>query len=166
MKPFHKRIAYTALLLSLSLIIGTIEHSLPPVIPALPFLRLGFSNIIVLFALIVAGAPSAFIIAALKSALVPLFVGNPVMILYSLPSSLLSLTAALLLVRFLRAGLPAVSVTASIVHNFSQLSVAAVITGTAAVFAYAPYLFLTASLAGLVTGVITYFAVRYVPIIK
>lgn len=164
-KPYFnvKRLAYTAVTLSAALIIGVIESLLPPVVPLLPFLRLGLSNIVLLFALIVLGPGEAFLIAALKSLLVPLFVGNPVMIAYSLPSALLALAASAALAYTKKLGLPLISTVGSLVHNLTQLCVAAMMTGTAVVFGYAPYLVFTGTLAGLAVGFATYLAIRYFP---
>jgi len=158
-----RKLTTTAVILSAALIVGVIESLLPPVIPVLPFLRLGLSNIVLLFALIVLGLRPAFLIAALKSILVPLFVGNPMMIAYSLPSALLSLGVSALLAYTKRLGLPLISTVGSLVHNLTQLCVAALMTGTAIVFGYAPYLIFTATLAGLAVGVATYLVIKYFP---
>ncbi|MDD3947185.1 MAG: Gx transporter family protein [Clostridia bacterium] len=158
-----KMIAYTAITLSAALIIGVIESLLPPVIPALPFLRLGLSNIVLIFALVALGAAPAFTIAFLKSVLVPLLVGNPIMIAYSLPAALLSLGATALLVYTRKFGLPTVSTVASLVHNMVQLCVASLMTGTALVFGYAPYLIFTGTLTGLAVGFAAYLILRFFP---
>jgi heptaprenyl diphosphate synthase len=158
-----KKLASTGITLSAALIIGIVESLLPPVIPVLPFLRIGFSNIVLLFALIVFGPREAFLIAALKSVLVPLFVGNPVMIAYSLPSAILSLGVSASLACTKKLGLPLISTISSLVHNLSQLCVAALMTGTAIVFGYAPYLIFTGTLAGLAVGLTTYFVIRALP---
>jgi heptaprenyl diphosphate synthase len=163
MKTPARRIAHTAIVLSAALIIGLIESLIPPVIPALPFLRLGLSNIALIFALIVLGAPPAYAIAIFKSVLVPLMVGNPVMIAYSLPSSVTALTATSLLARSQRLGLPVISAFSAIIHNMAQLCVAALMTGTPLVFGYAPYLIFTGIISGVGIGVISYLLIRYLP---
>jgi|AGTN01.1.fsa_nt_gi Predicted membrane protein len=164
MKTDTKQIAYTALLLSLSLIIGVIEHMLPPIVPAVPFLRLGLSNVVVLYTLVVLGFYPALTITILKSVLVPLFAGNPAMIMYSLPSTLLAFLLMAALVKFFKSGMIAVSASASVVHNFVQLSVAAIVTESAAVFSFAFYLLPLAVAAGAATGLIAYFGIKYIPV--
>lgn len=158
-----KNIAYTAVTLAAALIIGVIESLLPPVIPVLPFLRLGLSNIVLIFALVVLGAAPAYIIATLKSVLVPLFVGNPVMIAYSLPASIISLTVTALLAYTRKTGLPVISALSSLTHNMVQLCVAALMTGTAIVFGYAPYLVFAGTLTGIAVGFAAYLVIKFFP---
>lgn len=162
-KPSSKKIALTSITLAIALIIGTIESLMPPVIPVMPFVRLGLSNIVLIFALVTLGASPAFIIAILKSVLVPLFVGNPIMIAYSLPSAAASLAATALLANTQKIGLPTISVVAALVHNIVQLCVAAVMIGTTLVFGYAPYLIFVGSIAGLGVGIASWLLIRYFP---
>lgn len=158
-----RKIAFTAITLAIALIIGVIESLMPPIIPIVPFVRLGLSNIVLIFALVALGASPAFIIAILKSVLVPLFVGNPIMIAYSLPSAVASLAATALLAHTKKIGLPTVSVVAALIHNIMQLCVAAVMTGTTLVFGYAPYLIFVGSITGLVVGIAAWLTIKYFP---
>ena len=89
MKLNSKRLALTGILLSFSLIIGTIENYLPPIIPGLPFVKIGFSNVVITFALLTCGLVPTLIIGVFKSVLVPLFVGNPMMIAFSLTATVI-----------------------------------------------------------------------------
>ncbi len=164
MKKFSSRkLAYTAVLLAVALTAGSIEALLPPVIPALPFVRIGFSNVVTIFCYLVLGFPSALAVSALKSVLVPIFVGNPVMALYSLTASVGSFVVSALLLRLKRMGLPVISILGAITHNMLQLCVAALMTGSAIVFGYAPWLVITGAGAGLATGVTLYLLVRFLP---
>lgn len=163
MRSDSLKTARAALILASALILGLVENMLPPVIPAIPFIKLGLSNVVVAFAAIVVGAPYAFLTSILKSVLVPLFVGNPVMIAYSLAGGLTSAAVTVGLICIKKLSLPFISVLASLTHNFAQLCVAMLMTKSAAVIAYAPLLLLTGTAAGMVTGVIIYVAVKYLP---
>ena len=61
------RIAYTALFLSLSLVLSWLEMQLPqaPFLP--PGVKLGLSNVVTMYCLFFVNAPSAFLVAFLKS---------------------------------------------------------------------------------------------------
>lgn len=163
MKQNSLKIARAAMTLAAALILGLVENMLPPVVPAVPFIKLGLSNVAVAFAAIVVGAPYALLTAILKSVLVPLFVGNPIMIAYSLAGGFASCIVTVILIYVKKLSLPFISVLASLTHNFSQLGVAVLMTGSFAVAAYSPVLLLTGTAAGIVTGVIIYVAIKYLP---
>ncbi len=163
MKLNTKKLSLTAILLAFALIIGTIEHSLPPLIPYLPFVRVGLSNVVVLFSAIVVGVFPAVIICILKSTLVPLFIGNPMMIAYSLSASFISLICAILLIKTKKIAIPTIAIFSSIVHNVVQLCVASIIMENTYSFAFLPYLAVIATISGLTTGIITYLLIKFLP---
>ncbi len=163
MKQNSLKIARAAMILASALILGLVENLLPPVVPAVPFIKLGLSNVAVAFAALTLGAPYAIMTAVLKSVLVPLFAGNPVMIAYSLAGGFLSAAVTVILIYIKKLSLPFISVLASLTHNFAQLSVAVLMTGSLAVTAYAPVLAFAGVAAGIITGVTIYVAVKYLP---
>lgn len=158
-----KYVVYTAILLALSLIIGVIENLIPAMIPTLPFIKVGFSNIVIIFAIVAVGTPSALVISILKSILVPLFVGNPVMIAYSLCASLTATLFMSILLNMRAFGILIVSIIGAIIHITMQLLVASLMTSTFMVFSYFFYLALIAIISGLVTGIISYILIRFFP---
>ncbi|HHU43684.1 MAG: Gx transporter family protein [Bacillota bacterium] len=157
-----KNLAIASMLLAASMIIGVVENLIPPIIPFLPYVKLGLSNVVIIIAILLLNYKYAFAIIALKSILVPLLVANPVMILYSLPSSLLSvaLTTALLYTR--RLSIPVISVLSAILHNIIQLCVAAIMTNSL-VFGFLPYFIIIGSVSGLITGIISFVTIKYIP---
>ena len=158
-----KRIALVSILLTLALIIGIIESLIPPLIPIFPYIRVGFSNIIVLYTLITMQVKDAYLVAILKSIFVGIFVGNPIMILYSLPSSVISLSIAYLIISFKKNSLPAISAISAIAHNITQLVVAALIMQTLLVLSYVPYFILIGSISGFGVGCIVYLLLKKMP---
>ncbi|HIV00738.1 MAG TPA: Gx transporter family protein [Candidatus Stercoripulliclostridium merdipullorum] len=165
MPSFRARyLAVSAMLTAVTLIIGTVEHLLPPILPALPFVRLGFSNLAIAFIVIAFDRRAAVVAALLKSLLVPLFVGNPIMILYSLPATLSSLGVTILLIKG-RVLLPLVGAVSAVVHNVVQLLVAAWMTASTLVFYYFPYLLLIGIASGLLTGSVLWLLIRFFPIL-
>lgn len=158
-----RRLAYTSVLLAVALTAGSIEAALPPIVPALPFIRIGFSNVVTLYCFLVLGFPSAIAVTALKSVLVPIFVGNPIMAIYSLTASIGSFLVCALLLYIKKSGIPVISMIGAVVHNMLQLCVAALMTGSIAVFGYVPWLIITGAGAGLATGVTLYLLIKYLP---
>ncbi len=158
-----KKLALTGILLALALIIGTIENYIPPIIPVLPFVKIGFSNVVILFSCITLGFTPTLAISIFKSVLVPIFVGNPMMIAYSLSASIVSLLISYMLLYIKKVGIPTVGIIGAIVHNMVQLSVASIIMNDVYVFGFIPYLIATGFVAGLVTGIISFLLIRYMP---
>lgn len=163
MKTQHKKLALTGVLLALALIIGTIESVIPPIIPALPFVRIGLSNVVITFTLITLGVFPALVITISKAVLVPLFVGNPMMIAYSIGGAILSFIASFLLIQLKKLSLPTIGSVSSILHNVGQLIVASLIMQSTHVFGFFPYLFITGFISGILTGILTLLLVKYLP---
>lgn len=157
-----RKIAFSALLLAVSMIIGVIENLTPPIVPALPYIKIGFSNIVIIIAIVLLDYRYALTIISLKSVFVPLFIGNPIMILYSLPAVIISTLISTLLIKLKKFSITIISVVSAVVFNFVQLVAAAFMTNYL-VFGFLPYFILIGSLAGFVTGVIAFLAVKYLP---
>lgn len=158
-----RKLASTAALLALALVIGAAESAAPPFFPLLPFVRIGFSNVVILFACIAVGGFPSLIIAVAKGVLVPLFIGNPAMIMYSLSGSLISALLSIFLVKTKRLGLTSIGVLSALSHNLAQLVVASLVMETAVVWGYAPYVIIAACAAGAATGTIVFFTIKIFP---
>lgn len=163
MKISAKKIAVTALLTALSMLLGIVESLLPPIIPALPFVRIGLGNAVIGFTVIVLGTPYALTVSLIKSVTVPLIVGNPVMAIYSLTGGLISAVVTAVLINAEKLSLPVIGIISSIAHNLSQITVAAIMTSTAAVFSLAVPLLLFGAAAGFGTGTIQFLLIKTLP---
>ena len=152
-----KKAAQTAVLLAVALILGFLENLLPPIIPILPYAKIGLGNAAVLLALIWLGVPYAAVILFLKCVIIGLFSGAPTMILYSLGGGILSFAIMAVLLYIGANGVPAISAAGGIMHNVGQILVAIAFTGTAGVALLLVYLALFGAVAGGVIGVIVYF---------
>lgn len=144
-----KRIATTALLLAVALVLGYFE-SLLFHLPGVPGLKLGLANITVLLALDQFGAPYALGLSVGKAVLTAFLFGNPVALLYSLFGSVLSWAGMSLGKRGF--GVLGVSVIGSVLHNAGQLAVACLLTQSTAPIGYAPILLAGGTLFGALTG--------------
>ncbi|MGI6700992.1 MAG: Gx transporter family protein [Christensenellales bacterium] len=158
-----RRAAFTGVFTAVALIISLFEYLLPPIVPVLPYARAGISNIIILGAIFLIGVKEAYLIIIIKSVLTAVFMGNPQMILYSLPSGLISLTLMCLLIKTSKFSLTAISMSGGAVHNLVQLGVAAAITQSFAVFVYTPYLTGFGAVAGVATGIAGYMLIKKFP---
>ncbi|SHI02225.1 heptaprenyl diphosphate synthase [Sporobacter termitidis DSM 10068] len=155
--PDVRGLALTALLFALSVVLALVESALP-VPPGLPGVRLGLSNIVVMYALFFLRRRDAFVIAVLKAAFV-LLTRGAVAGLLSLAGGLSSLgvmTLFILLCRRKSEQLP-VSVAGAVFHNLGQLAVASAVLGVA-LWYYLPVLLLSGAAAGCATALLLRFS--------
>lgn len=149
------RIALVAILCGLALCLGFLESLIPPIPFFPPGAKLGFSNIITMFAAGSLGLPSALLIAALKGGFAFITRGATAGIM-SLSGGILSAAAMYLLMKYARKmlGLIGISVICALCHNAGQLLAAVFITDTASIVYYAPALALFGIATGTVTGIV------------
>ena len=155
-----RKVTGLASLLAVALLLGFVETILPPVMPLLPYARLGLGNVAVLLCLMWYGLPAAGIVLAVKCVVLGLFSGAPVMILYSLGGGVLSLFGMFLLLKLNKNGLPAISAVGGVMHNVGQVLVAMLVTSTPSIAVVLIYLSLFGAVAGVLTGFIAYFVHR------
>lgn len=154
MKKNYK-IALVAILCGLALCLGFLESLIPPVPLLPPGAKLGFSNIITMFAAGSLGLPSALLIAAVKGGFAFITRGATAGIM-SLSGGILSAAAMYFLMKYARKalGLIGISVICALCHNAGQLCAAIFITDTASIAYYAPALALFGIATGTVTGIV------------
>lgn len=154
MKKNYK-IALVAILCGLALCLGFLESLIPPIPLLPPGAKLGFSNVITMFAAGSLGLHSALLIAALKGGFAFITRGATAGIM-SLSGGVLSAAAMYILMKYARKalGLIGISVICALCHNAGQLFAAIFITDTASIVYYAPALALFGIATGTVTGII------------
>ncbi len=156
-----RKIALSGLLLALALIISVVENYLPPIIPALPYAKIGLGNVVLLASFMLLGVWQGYCILLLRCLLTAVFAGNYVALLWSLPSALVAYTVMIILYKSRLFSVCGVSIVGGMLHNFVQILVATIVVGKS-VFAYLPYMMLAGALAGFATGTICYFVLKAV----
>ena len=145
---------------SCALIVFIIEAQLPQLIP-IPGIKPGLSNIVTLCALYIMGAKDAFIILILRVLLGSFFSGTPVTLIYSLSGGILAFISMIINKKLtVESQLPFVSISGAIFHNLGQIITAWIMMKSSAVFAYLPWLMISAVLTGLLTGVSAKFIIK------
>lgn len=157
-----KRLTVLAVVTALGLITFLIECLFPPLF--IPGAKMGLSNIFSLAALIILGPAEALIVVAARTLLGCFFTGFSAL-MYSLPAGVIavSLEAVLLYTLHPKISLIAVSVIGAVTHNIVQNIIFALVTQSAAVLSYSPYLALIGAVSGLIVGLTVYFIVKKVP---
>ena len=154
-----KRIALAGLFLALSLIVGVLENMLPPIVPALPYAKLGLGNVVLLACFLLVGVWQGYVILILRCFLTAVFSANFSSMLWSVPSALVAYTAMVLLAKSGFFSTTGISVVGAMLHNAMQILVAAFIVGSNVVV-YLPYMLVAGFVAGFATGIICHFVVE------
>ncbi len=149
------------LLFALALALSLLEGVLAPLLPVpLPGVRLGLSNVAVMYCLFLLGIGQALLLSCLKS-IFALYVRGISAAFLSACGGLCSIAGMLLLRNLLRRGkgkdepYTAVSIVGAVAHNMGQLAGAAVLLrGGAALRYYLLPLVLTGVIVGCVTGML------------
>lgn len=147
-----KNIARYALLVALAMVLSWLESLL--VFPGLlPGMKVGLTNLVVLFALYRMGLRDAACISLARVLLVSMTFGNAYSFAYSLAGAVLSLAVMAGLKKLDKFSILGVSIAGGVCHNAGQLAVAIAVLGTARLGWYFPALLLSGTAAGVVIGV-------------
>lgn len=151
MNSTTKKLTQVSLIAAVALVLSAIEMMLPDLPFMVPGMKLGLSNITIMFALFVLDLPSAFFIVFVKSMLA-LFMRGTTSFLMSLAGGIISTLIMYLLINIKKPkfGYIGIGVEGAFFHNFAQLMVAFLFTDKT-IFFYLPFI----SAASLVSGSIT-----------
>lgn len=149
-----RRLTLLSVLTAASLCVFVLEAQIPPLIPAVPGVKLGLANIFTLFVMDVLGAGAALAVMLVRVVLGAFVTGQVSAMAYSLAGGILSYLLLVLLHRWFPAKqLWALSALCAMAHNFGQILLAVFVLGSRAVFGYLPVLLLSAIVTGCFTGV-------------
>lgn len=149
-----KKIAFCGLILALALIAGYVE-SMVPVAVAIPGIKLGAANSVILILLYMVGVKEAYFVNISRVVLAGFLFGSMSSILYSLSGAVLSMLLMTLLKKTDRFSISGVSMAGGVFHNVGQLMMAAWVLETTAVWYYLPVLIISGSITGLLIGFLT-----------
>lgn len=149
-----KKTAFCGLVLALALIAGYVEN-LVPVAVAIPGIKLGAANSVILILLYMVGVKEAFLVNISRVLLSGFLFGSMSSILFSLSGAVLSLFVMTLIKKTDRFSISGVSMAGGVFHNIGQLAMAALVLETTAVCYYLPVLIITGSITGFLIGVLS-----------
>lgn len=144
--------------MAFALIIGIVERSIPLDF-AIPGVKLGLGNVVILSALYLFTVPEAFALTLLKTFMVAMFTGSFPSFMYSLSGALLSFAAMAISLKLMRDKVTpiGISVVGAIFHNLGQIIAVSVVMGTFLFVSYLPILLVS----GVITGILVGIAVKY-----
>lgn len=150
-----KRLTQPALLFAVAVVLMALESAMPPIPTLPPGVKLGLSNIVVMYCLLSLDKKQAFIILLLKSGFV-LITRGFIAFLLSFSGGIFSIIIMILLFQLKKIELSyiIISVCASCAHNLAQLLISSLLLESTAVFYYSPILLISGVVMGIVTGII------------
>ena len=156
-----RKLTRLGLLTAMALILFLVEAALPR---PLPWMKLGLGNAAVLAALLLFGAGPALAVSLTKLLVGGLLSGGlagPAFVIGA-SAGVASVAAMALLMRLAPRLLSPVglSVAGALVHQCTQLAVAAGYLGHTGLFSLLPMFLVSGVVTGLLTGLVTYFALR------
>lgn len=159
------RTAYCGLLIAVMLVLGYVE-SLLPAVGAVPGIKLGLSNSVLIFAVYMLPLPTAWMLMILKVLLSGLLFGGASTIMYSMAGGVLSMTAMTILSRMKGVHPVTVSMVGGVMHNVGQVAVAMLLLHTHQLLYYMAVLMLAGLICGALTGISAASVMKHLKSIK
>lgn len=144
-----KRLAFLSLFTAMCLILSFVETLIPPLVTAVPGIKLGLPNIIIIFVLYRFSLLEAATVSLVRLSVSALLFGSALTFVYSLAGAILSLAVMAALKRLNAFSKVGVSVAGGVCHNVGQIAVAMFVLATKEIGYYFPVL----AVSGIVTGV-------------
>ncbi|MDO4174322.1 MAG: Gx transporter family protein [Eubacteriales bacterium] len=148
-----KHLAFYGMLAALALVLSYIEAMVPAFF-AVPGMKLGLTNLVVLVALYRMGAKQAMVINLVRIVVSSMLFGTVVSLWYSLAGGLLSGVVMIALKKTGKFQPLTVSIAGGVMHNVGQILVAMLMMQTSAVAWYLLVLWISGIAAGAAIGVL------------
>ncbi len=156
-----KKITFLSILTAVAIVLSYVEMLIPPIMPSIPGIKLGLSNIIAILLLYKFSYKDAIIVSVLRVCSVALLFGSVLTFAYSLTGALLSLTVMFMLRKTNLFSSLGVSIAGGVTHNLGQIMVAILITNTLQIGYYAIVLIITGTLSGAFIGILGSLLIKY-----
>ena len=157
-----RKLTLYALLTALALILSYLE-SLVPLSFAVPGIKLGLPNVVIVFALYKMGFKPAVCISLVRVVLVSILFGNVMSMAYSVAGAVLSLAVMWLLRKIGSFSSVGVSVAGALGHNVGQIACAMILLETGGLIYYLPALCISGAVTGVLIGILGGITVRRIP---
>lgn len=152
MRNKTKKIALLGVLTSVALILSYIEAILPPIWSAVPGIKMGFPNIVIIFLFYRFGVKEAAIVSFIRIFIVALLFGNVMTLAYSCAGAFLSIVLMAIFKKINAFSVVGTSIIGGVAHNLGQILVAIFIFDTVQIGYYMAVLAVTGTIAGVFIG--------------
>ena len=154
-----RKITTLGLSVALALILSYVESLLPPLV-AVPGVKAGLPNIVILFLLWRYGWKEAAAVSGIRLLLTAALFTGFAAFFYGLSGAVLSLAGSALLKKSGRFSPLGVSAAGGVLHNLGQIALAALVLDSGYIFAYLPVLLLSGTVAGALVGLLAGILIR------
>lgn len=148
-----KKVAFLGISIALAMILSFVESQIPALV-AIPGIKVGLPNLVMVFLLYRIGWKETVIVSIIRIILVSMLFGNIQTLTFSIAGAAVSLISMILLKKLNWFSCIAVSITGGVFHNVGQIIAACLWTQTAEVALYLPVLLVSGTIAGAVIGLI------------
>lgn len=159
-----KTVAFLGISTALAMLLSYVEFLLPPLFAAVPGIKLGLPNAVILYVLFALDEKYAAAVSAVRLLLSALLFGNVMALAYSAAGAVLSLTVMALLRKSDRLSPVGVSVAGGVSHNLGQILVAVLLLDTPQIAYYMLVLWITGTVSGIFIGLCGALLLKRIPI--
>lgn len=151
------------MLISLSVVISIIESYIPILNNIIPGLRLGLSNVIIIFVLYKYGFKDSLYVSIVRVFLVGLLRTGifSVSFFFSLSGAIFSIIFMYIVKKIKIFSVIGISIIGSVTHSIGQILVAIVMLNNENIIYYLPYLLIFSIPTGIITGIIANKILKY-----
>ena len=157
-----RKMTFLGMMASLALILSYVETLLPPIYAAVPGIKMGLPNIIIIFILYRYSVREAAVISLIRLVVTTLLFGNVMTFLYSLVGAFLSITIMAIFKKLNLFSTIGVSIAGAVMHNLGQILVAILLLGTKEIGYYMIVLAISGTIAGVFIGLLGSTMLRYI----
>ncbi len=153
MKEKTKKTAFLGIATSVALIFAYVEAILPPIWTAVPGIKVGLPNLIIILVLYLFGFKQATIVSGIRIIIVSMLFGTAMTLAYSVAGAVLSLVLMGILKKTDKFSTVGVSIAGAVSHNLGQIIVAIFLFDTIQIGYYMVVLAITGTIAGVFIGI-------------
>lgn len=161
MKLQTKKLVLLSCLTACAVILSYVEILIPPLVSAVPGIKMGLANIITVFLIYKFSYKEAFLVSLCRILIMTLLFSNALTFIYSISGAVLSIVIMALLKKLNRFSTVGVSIAGAVFHNLAQVIVAALIMQTAEIVYYMVALTVSGVIAGVAIGLLGSIFIKY-----
>ena len=165
-KNTAQKVAILGLCTALAMVFAYVEVLLPPITTAVPGIKIGLPNIVIIFLLYRMGFKEAVLVSLVRVFAVSLLFGNVNTFAYSIAGAALSLLGMFLLKKLNWLSTVGVSVAGGVLHNVGQIIMAIILLRTAEIGYYLIVLAITGTITGILIGIAGAIVIKRIPLPK
>ena len=166
MKISTKKLVFLSVFAALAMVLSYVELLLPPIWSAVPGIKVGLPNIVIIFLLYKFSIKEAAVVSIIRLLTTVLLFGNALTLLYSFAGAVLSIFTMWILKKLNLFSQVGVSIAGGVTHNLGQILVAIVVLATKEIGYYMIVLSITGTIAGIFVGIAGILLLKYTAKIK